>query len=58
MNKEKRAAVYARVSVKHQNRKDLSIEAQVNVCRAYLSKKGIYNDIVIFRDLGFSGSGP
>ena len=55
MNKEKRAAVYARVSVKHQNRKDLSIEAQVNVCRAYLSKKGIYNDIVIFRDLGFSG---
>jgi len=51
----KKAAVYARVSVKHQNRKDLSIEAQAELCRAYLLKKGVASEVLLFSDLGFSG---
>lgn len=33
-----KTAIYARVSVKHANRKDLSIEAQIAVCREYLKR--------------------
>ncbi len=52
-----KAAVYARVSVKHQNRKDLSIEAQNTLCEKYLrQKKDIREpEIEFFSDLGYSG---
>lgn len=41
-----KTAIYARVSVKHANRKDLSIEAQIAVCkeyfkRVYIGTKGV-----------------
>lgn len=57
MKEMQRAAVYARVSVKHQNRKDLSIEAQEEICRGYLLQKGVASEVMLFSDLGFSGRG-
>ncbi len=53
----KKAAVYARVSVKHKNRKDLTIEAQTAICRAYLREKGVQSEVMVFSDLGYSGKG-
>lgn len=50
-----KAAIYARVSVKHQDRKDLSIEAQTALCRQYLEQKGNRFEVVVFADCGYSG---
>ena len=50
-----KAAVYARISVKHRNRKDLSIDAQIAVCRQLFSQKRITEEIALFRDVGWSG---
>lgn len=50
-----KAAIYARVSVKHQSRKDLSIEAQIAICREYLKQKKNVYEVTIFSDLGYSG---
>lgn len=36
-----RAGIYARVSVKHFNDKDLTIENQILVCMNYIKEKGM-----------------
>ena len=50
-----KAAIYARVSVKHKNRKDMTIQAQIQACRQALEKKGVKEEEVLFCDTGYSG---
>lgn len=50
-----RVAIYARVSVKHKNRKDMTIQAQIEVCRQFLAQVGGYREAESFCDVGYSG---
>lgn len=45
-------AIYARVSVRHRNKKDLSIANQVTICKKYLGKEQEY---LVYEDCGYSG---
>lgn len=49
-----RAGIYARVSVKHYNSKDYTIENQILVTRRYISENGM-ECAGIYSDKGFSG---
>ena len=50
------AGIYARVSVKHKNDRELSMEGQILLARQYLEKtKETWNRIEYFLDCGYSG---
>ena len=49
------AGIYARVSVKHKNDRELSMEGQILLARQYLEKtKETWNRIEYFLDCGYS----
>lgn len=45
-------AIYARISVRHQDRKDLSIQNQIAICKKYT---GDQKECQVFADYGYSG---
>lgn len=50
-----RAAIYARVSVKHRNQKDMTIQSQLQACRQLLRQLEPSAAVEEFTDLGYSG---
>lgn len=50
-----RAVIYARVSVKHKNQKDRTIQAQLQACRQLLQRLEPSAAVEEFTDLGYSG---
>ena len=51
---KERAGIYARVSTKHNNNKDLTIENQIIIARRYI-KDNLMEFANVYADTGYSG---